>query len=145
MADAVQSYQKHTRWLPGFHFFVLPVLLANLVNAGRHVWMDPTLHFASQLLVAAALLGVAFFSRAQAVTVQDRVIRLEMRLRLRGILPPELQPNIETLTHRQLVALRFASDAEMAELVRDVLAGKLSTSKDIKTRIKHWQSDWLRA
>jgi len=145
MADAVQSYQKHTRWLPGFHFFVLPVLLANLVNAGRHLWMDPTLHFAWELIVAAALLGVAFFSRAQAVTVQDRVIRLEMRLRLRGILPPDLQPSIETLTHRQLVALRFASDAEMAELVRDVLAGKLSTSKEIKARIKNWQSDWLRA
>ena len=145
MADAVQSYQKHTRWLPGFHFFVLPVLLANLVNAGRHLWMDPTIHFAWELIVAAALLGVAFFSRAQAVTVQDRVIRLEMRLRLRGILPPDLQPSIETLTHRQLVALRFGSDAEMTELVRDVLAGKLSTSKDIKARIKNWQSDSLRA
>ncbi|HEX3645520.1 MAG TPA: DUF6526 family protein [Vicinamibacterales bacterium] len=145
MADAVQSYQKHTRWLPGFHFFVLPVLLANLVNAGRHLWMDPTRHFAWELIVAAALLGVAFFSRAQAITVQDRVIRLEMRLRLRGILPPDLQPSIETLTHRQLVALRFASDAEMTDMVRDVLAGKLSTSKDIKARIKSWQSDSLRA
>ena len=145
MADAVQSYQRHTRWLPGFHFFVLPVLLVNLVNAGRHVWMDPTLHFGWELIVAAALLGVAFLSRAQAITVQDRVIRLEMRLRLRGILPPDLQPGIETLTHRQLVALRFASDAEMAELVRDVLAGKLSTSKDIKMRIKNWQPDSLRA
>ena len=145
MADAVQSYQKHTRWLPGFHFFVLPVLLANLVNAGRHLWMDPTPHFAWELVVAAALFGVAFFSRAQAITVQDRVIRLEMRLRLRGILPPDLQPGIETLTHRQLVALRFASDAEMTEMVRDVLAGKLSTSKDIKARIRNWQSDSLRA
>jgi hypothetical protein len=77
--------------------------------------------------------------------VQDRVIRLEMRLRLRGILPPDLQPGIETLSHRQLVALRFASDAEMTEMVRDVLAGKLSTSKDIKARIRNWQSDSLRA
>ena len=145
MADAVQSYQKHTRWLPAFHFFVMPVLLVNLVNAARHLWMDPTRHFAWELIVAAALLARAFLSRMQAVTVQDRVIRLEMRLRLRGLLPPDLQPNIDTLTHRQLVALRFASDAEMAELVRDVLAGKLSTSKEIKTRIKSWQSDWLRA
>jgi hypothetical protein len=67
-----------------------------------------------------------------------------MRLRLRGILPPDLQPNIDTLTHRQLVALRFASDAEMADLVRDVLAGKLATGKEIKMRIKSWQGDWLR-
>jgi hypothetical protein len=84
-------------------------------------------------------------SRVQAVTVQDRVIRLEMRLRLRGLLPPDLQPNVDTLTHRQLVALRFASDAEMAELVRDVAAGKLATPKEIKMRIKSWQADWLRA
>ena len=145
MAEAVQSYQKHVRWLPGFHFFVLPVLLVNLLNAGRHLWIDPSRHFLWELVVAAALLGVAFLSRVQALTVQDRVIRLEMRLRLRGLLPPDLQPNIDTLTHRQLVALRFASDAEMAELVRDVMAGKLSASKEIKMRIKSWQSDWLRA
>jgi hypothetical protein len=68
-----------------------------------------------------------------------------MRLRLRGILPPDLQPTIEQLTHRQLVAMRFASDAEMPDLVREVVAGKLATSKDIKTRIKNWQADWLRA
>jgi hypothetical protein len=145
MAEAVQSYQKHARWLPGFHFFVIPVLLVNVLNEMRHLWMDPTRHFAFQVIVAAALLTAAFLSRIQALTVQDRVIRLEMRLRLRGVLPPDLQPNIDTLTHRQLVALRFAGDAEMAELVRDVLTGKLSTSKEIKMRIKSWQADWLRA
>jgi len=145
MAEGIQSYQKHARWLPGFHFFVIPVLLVNTLNELRHVYYDPSRHFVWQVVVAAALLGTAFLSRIQALTVQDRVIRLEMRLRLRGLLPPDLQPNIDTLTHRQLVALRFASDAEMADLVRDVLAGKLTTSKDIKMRIKSWQSDWLRA
>ena len=68
-----------------------------------------------------------------------------MRLRLRGILPPDLHASINDLTPRQLVALRFASDAEMAELVRDVLAGKLTASKEIKLRVKNWQADWLRA
>jgi hypothetical protein len=145
MADTVQSYQKHTRWRPGFHFFVTPVLLVNVLNELRHLWQNPTGHFAWQVLFAAALLGLALTTRGQVVTVQDRVIRLEMRLRLRGILPPDLQSNIETLTHRQLVALRFASDAEMAELVREVLAGKLTTSKEIKMRIKNWQADLLRA
>jgi hypothetical protein len=145
MAEAVQSYQKHARFLPGFHFFAIPVLFVNVLNEMRHLWMDPTRHFAFQVVVALALLATAFLSRIQALTVQDRVIRLEMRLRLRGVLPPDLQPNIDTLTHRQLVALRFASDAEMAELVRDVLAGKLSTGKEIKMRIKSWQADWLRA
>ena len=145
MADAVQSYKKHARLLPAFHFFVIPVLLVNLLNEIRHLWADPTPHFAFQVVFAAALLTAAFLSRTQALTVQDRVIRLEMRLRLRRILPPDLQVGVDTLTHRQLVALRFASDAEMAELVRDVLAGKLTTGKAIKMRIKAWQGDWLRA
>ncbi len=145
MADRVQSYKKHARLLPPFHFFVVPVLLVNFVNSLRHLWQDPTPHFGFEVVVAAALVTLAFMSRIQALTVQDRVIRLEMRLRLRGILPPDLQPSIDQLSHRQLVALRFASDAEMAELVRDVLAGKLSTSKDIKMRIRSWQGDWLRA
>jgi hypothetical protein len=142
---AAQSFQKHTRFLPPFHFFVMPVLLVNFLNECRHVWQDPSQHYAFQVVFAAALVMAALMSRVQAVTVQDRVIRLEMRLRLRGLLPPELQPNVDTLTHRQLVALRFASDAEMAELVRDVAAGKLATPKEIKMRIKSWQPDWLRA
>lgn len=143
MAD--QSFQKHTRFLPPFHFFVMPVLLINFINAGRHLWLDRSLHTGWEVVLASALVMLALMSRVQAVTVQDRVIRLEMRLRLRGLLPPELQPNVDALTHRQLVALRFASDAEMAELVRDVAAGKLATPKDIKMRIKSWQADWLRA
>ena len=142
---AVQSYQKHARVLPWFHFFVVPILLVNVLNEIRHLVSEPTLHVAFQVVVAAALLTAAVLSRIQALTVQDRVIRLEMRLRLRGVLPPDLQPNVDALTHRQLVALRFASDAEMAELVREVLAGKLSTGKEIKMRIKSWQPDWLRA
>ncbi len=145
MAERTQSYKKHARLLPPFHFFVVPVLLVNVLNEIRHVWMAPTRHFGFQVVFAAALLMGALMARVQALTVQDRVIRLEMRLRLRGLLPPDLQPNINDLTHRQLVALRFASDAEMAELVRDVVAGKLATAKDIKMRVKSWQADWLRA
>jgi hypothetical protein len=145
MAERVQSYKKHTRLLPPFHFFVIPVLLVNLVNSIRHVWQAPTQHYAFEVVLAAALLMLGFLSRVQALTVQDRVIRLEMRLRLRGLLPPDLQPSINDLTPRQLVALRFASDAEMTDLVRDVLGGKLTTAKEIKMRVKSWQADWLRA
>jgi hypothetical protein len=145
MAEGVQSYKKHTRILPGFHYFVLPVLFLNVLIEIRRLWLDPTAHFAWETVVAAALLGLAFLSRVQALSVQDRVIRLEMRLRLRGILPPDLQPTIGQLTHRQLVALRFASDSELPELIREVVAGKLATPKDIKMRIRDWQSDWLRA
>ena len=77
--------------------------------------------------------------------MQDRVIRLEMQLRLARVLPPELQPKVATLTRQQFVALRFASDQELADLVRDVCEGRLTTPKDIKMRVKEWQADWLRA
>jgi hypothetical protein len=145
MAELVQTYKKHARWLPAYHFFVIPVLLANTLNAIRHVWLLPTLGMVFQLIVAVALLMLGFLARVMTLTVQDRVIRLEMRLRLRGVLPPDLQPRINELTYRQLVAMRFASDAELTELVREVLEGKLATSKEIKQRVKNWQADWLRA
>jgi hypothetical protein len=145
MAQQAQSYKNHTRLLPAFHFFVIPVLLFNFLNSIRHVILMPTLGMAFQMVVAAALLTLGFLSRIMALTVQDRVIRLEMRLRLRQVLPPDLQPRINELTHRQLVALRFAHDDELPELVREILAGKLNTGKEIKMRIKSWQADWLRA
>ena len=145
MAERVQSFKSHTRFLPPFHFFVIPVLLINALNGIRHVWLQPTRSTAFQLVVAAALLLLALLSRIQAVTVQDRVIRLEMRLRLREVLPPDLQPRINELSARQLIALRFASDAELPGLVREIFDGRLTTSKDIKMRIKNWQADWLRA
>ena len=145
MAEQVQSYKKHARWLPGYHFFVMPVLLANLLNSIRHVWQWPTRGMVFQMIVALALLMLGFLSRIMALTVQDRVIRLEMRLRLRGLLPPDMQSRINELTHRQLVALRFASDEELPQLCRDVFEGKFATSKEIKERVKNWQADWLRA
>ena len=145
MAERVQTYKNHPRLLPAFHFFVLPVLLLNVLNEVRRAWRYPSEGSLFVLVVAAALFTLAFLSRSQAVTVQDRVIRLEMRLRLRQILPPELQTRIQDLTHRQLVALRFASDAELPELVREILDGKLTTVKEIKLRVKNWQGDWLRA
>ena len=145
MADRVQTYKNHTRLLPAFHFFVVPVLLANFVNTAWQLVMNQSLSAAFALVVALALLMLGFLSRVQAMSVQDRVIRLEMRLRLKQVLPADLQARINDLTPRQLVALRFASDAEMTELVREVLGGKLQAPKEIKLRVKSWQADWLRA
>jgi len=145
MAERVQTYKNHTRLLPPFHFFVIPVLLLNFANEIRHALRNPSEGAALTAVVAAALLMLGFLSRVQAVAVQDRVIRLEMRLRLRQALPADLHGRINDLTHRQLVALHFASDAELPELVREVLDGKLTTGKEIKLRVKNWQADWLRA
>ena len=145
MAEPEQTFKTHARWLPLFHFFVVPILVANVLLAAWTLVRIPGLAAAWGLVFALGLLALGLVSRTQALTVQDRVIRLEMRLKLRGLLPPDLQPRINELTHRQLVALRFASDAELPDLVREVLGGKLTTSKDIKGRVSSWQADWLRA
>ena len=145
MAQPIQSYKNHARYLPPFHFFVLPVLSINLMNTLRHLWLTPNRSTGWSVVVAAALLMLGFLSRVMALSVQDRVIRVEMRQRLRETLPAAMCVRINELTPRQLVALRFASDAELSDLVRDVLDGKLATSKEIKMRVKNWQGDWLRA
>ena len=145
MTERTQSFKQHVRWLPLFHFFVIPVLLLNVILSIWRLIQVPTLGAAYGIVFAIALLGLGFLSRIQALTVQDRVIRLEERLRMRQLLPPDLHPQINGLTHRQLVALRFASDDELPELVREVNAGRLTTPKDIKMRVKSWRADWLRA
>jgi hypothetical protein len=80
-----------------------------------------------------------------ALTVQDRLIRLEMRLRLQQVLPPELVARVGEIERPQFVALRFASDAELPDLVREVLTGKLATQRAIKERVRSWQPDYFRA
>jgi hypothetical protein len=145
MAGTQQNFKNHVRLRPAFHFFVLPVLLINLVIALWLVVNTPTLGAGWNVLVAAALLMLGLMARAMTISVQDRLIRLEMRLRLRQILPPDLQARIYELTPGQLIAMRFASDEELPELTREVLAGSLPTAKAIKMRVKNWQGDFLRA
>jgi hypothetical protein len=145
MANSQQNYKNHARYLPAFHFFVVPVLIVNVAIAIRRLAMVPALGTLWGLVFAAGLLMLGLLSRVQALSVQDRVIRLEMRLRLRELLPADLHRRIHELTPRQLVAMRFASDEELPELTREVLAGNLSTTKAIKMRVKNWQADLLRA
>lgn len=144
MADAPQTYRNHVRWFPPFHFFVLPVLLVNFLNAGRHLYQSPSITTIWGLVLALALMMLAVLTRVMVISVQDRVIRLEMRLRLRNCLPPDMQSKINDFTREQLVGMRFASDEEMPELARDVLTGNLK-QREIKKRVKNWQADWLRA
>jgi hypothetical protein len=145
MADSGQTYKNHTRTYPPFHFVVLPILLLNLLNALRHVWQGPNQSTGFAALVAFGLLMLAFTARAMALRVQDRVIRFEEQARMRAVLPPDLQARMHELTPSQMVALRFAGDAELAELVRGVLSGKLANQKAIKLAITDWQGDYLRA
>lgn len=145
MADSGQTYKNHTRLYPPFHFVAIPILLFNLVNQLRHFSQNPNQSTGVAALVAFGILAGVFAARGMALKVQDRVIRLEQQMRMRASLPADLQARMHDLTPSQLVALRFASDAELADLVRDVLAGKYANQKAIKQAIKNWQGDYLRA
>jgi hypothetical protein len=145
-AEKQQNLQNHTRLVPPFHMFVLPVLLVNVGWSIYHlVKTGISFEAVFGVLLAVALLLLALFARTFAMTVQDRVIRLEMRLRLAGILPVELRPRIPEFTIGQLCALRFASDAELPALARKVLDERMNDRKAIKQLIKDWQGDYLRA
>jgi hypothetical protein len=139
-----QNFANHRRIVPLYHFATFGILALNLIwrLVALVRWTSWTA--ALDLLVALALLGLFFFTRIFALTVQDRVIRLEMRLRLEEILPADLKGRIGELGPGQLVALRFASDAEMADLVREVLTNNIRNRDDIKRRIKDWTPDYLR-
>src|SRR4051812_23134171 len=140
-----QTYANHRKFFPLFHFFVAPVLLVNAINQGRHAVANPNRSTAFAFVVALAIAGAAFAARLMALKVQDRVIRLELTSRLRTCLPGDLQARMNELQPGQMVALRFASDRELPDLVRDVLAGKLTSQNEIKKGIKDWQADFLRA
>lgn len=142
---ATQNFENHAKFVPGFVFGVLGIFAANLVvsleRLVRHFNMDNAIG----ALTAIGLLLCGSYARRFALTVQDRVIRLEMRLRMERLLPPDLRARIPEFTIGQLVALRFASDAELPELARKVLEGKIEDRKAIKQMVRDWQADWLRA
>ena len=146
MADTnAQSFENHTRIVPAYHIVTLGILAINLLWSLYHLVKYPSITSGMALLVAVALMLLALYARVFAVTVQNRVIRLEMRLRMRELLPADLQGRIHEFTPRQLIALRFASDDELPALCRTVLADKVSDQKSIKKMIKNWQADHLRA
>lgn len=140
-----QNFENHARLYPPFHFFVAPILLINVVWAIVRVVRNLSFGTVMSLLVALALFLLAFCARIFALTVQDRVIRLEMRVRMQQVLPPDLRARISEFTVDQLVSLRFASDAELPALARKVLDEKLVQRKAIKRMIQDWQPDLLRA
>ena len=144
MSQPEQNFQNHAKLVPVFHFFVIPVLLVNAIWAATLAVQSPGAATIIGLATAFALLVLAFLARVFALKVQDRVIRLEMRLRLRELLPSALHPRISEFTPGQLVALRFASDAELAALAEAVLRDGVTDKKTIKSMIKVWNPDHLR-
>ena len=145
MSDKPQSLKNHAKFVPAFHFFVVPVLTANAVWLTKRVFGHVAWETVIGALTGWALVTTAFLARVFALRVQDRVIRLEMRLRLRELLPSDLQARIPEFTHSQLVALRFAGDRELPALARRVLDERLTDRGKIKAMVQEWQADHLRA
>ena len=152
MADqAPQSMQNHTRFDPPFHFVLIPIFaihfLYRIYALVRHfIKTDDTsdpLELAGWAVLAFGFLLLTFKARLYALKVQDRVIRLEERIRLSAILPETLRTRIPELTERQLIALRFAPDAELTDLVRTALDKNLPP-KEIKQAIRNWRPDYWR-
>jgi hypothetical protein len=142
MAD--QTYHSHRRFIPEFHFFVLPVLVANIVITIFEFVRHPRFITGWIAVFAIALAIGIWTARAMALRAQDRIIRLEERTRLDRLLPADLRGRAGDLTTSQLIAIRFAHDDEVPDLVRRALSGELTTQGDIKRAIRNWRADHLR-
>ena len=146
MADKTpQTFENHARIVPAYHYVAFPLFAINFFFALYQAVVHFTWANLMGLGLAIALVLLFFVARVMAMTVQDRVIRLEERMRMRELLPADLKPRINELTVKQLVALRFASDGELPELTRQVLDGKLTEQKAIKQAVRNWRADYQRA
>ncbi|GMV90416.1 MAG: hypothetical protein AMXMBFR82_01940 [Candidatus Hydrogenedentota bacterium] len=144
MPRQTQNYANHRSHDKSLYIITLVLIIAALLSISAAYLDLPMLSAAAAILIVIAVVGIMFRMRAYAVRVQDRVIRLEMRLRLERVLPDELVSRIPALKLSQLVGLRFASDAELPALVQKVLDGNITNADDIKKLVKDWQADHLR-
>ena len=138
-----QTYANHVKWVPLFHYVAMPLLLINLLLALFGLLDGITLETLNRVGVAVAMILAALFARVFALRAQDRVIRLEERLRMERLLPDDLKPRIDDVSTSQCVALRFAGDEELPALVRRAL-DENADQKTIKEAIRNWRPDYRR-
>lgn len=144
MAQPTQTYASHRRFIPVYHFFVVPILLINVIVTAVQFARDPRPMTGWVVVVALALFLGILYLRFMPVRAQDRIIRLEERARLERILPSDLRGRVAELSASQLIAIRFAPDDEAPELTRRALNGELKTQGDIKRAIRNWRADQSR-
>ena len=135
-----QSLKNHARFDPLYHFVLALIVLVNLAFSVLHLVRHPSWGNGWFVVLSVAAFLLLLRMRQYPLKVQDRVIRLEERLRLQALAPPEWRPQIQRLTEDQLIALRFASDDEVATLAQQAVAENL-TRKQIKERIRNWRAD----
>lgn len=139
-----QSFTNHARMVPGFHYVTGLLTIIFVAWSIRHALTLRTVDATALMFGAFAMLGNYWYTRSFPLKAQDRVIRLEEQLRLTRLLPENLRGRVNELSARQLIAIRFASDGEVAELVQWVLAENVSEPKLIKQRIRTWRPDFHR-
>jgi hypothetical protein len=144
MATIPQSFANHTRWQPPFHFFVVPVMLINFIWSVVQFVRTPGWNSGWWIVVSLALLVLAFLVRINPLKAQDRIIRLEERIRYQQVLSQALLAKASALSEAQMIALRFAGDDELEEVVSAVLAGQFTKTSEIKRAIQNWRGDTFR-
>lgn len=145
MPSTLQNYANHRRVFPLYHFVALPIVALNVLVLAGQLARRPALDGIWPLIFAIGVAAGFLACRASTLTVQDRLIGLEMRLRLAAVLPPELVVRIPELRIRHLVGLRFAGDTELPRLVQRCLDGELQTADQVKKEIREWRPDFVRA
>jgi Family of unknown function (DUF6526) len=135
-----QNFANHTKRDPLFHFIAIPLMLANIIVSIVWAVHKPNFHHIWFVVFSLAVLLLTLIVRMYSAKVQDRVIRLEERLRLQALAPQEWHAQIYRLTEDQLIGLRFASDDEIVEIAKLALERNLSR-KEIKERIRNWRAD----
>jgi len=144
MPETTQSYSNHVRWHTPFHFVLAPILLIHLIWCVVRLFKAPGFESAEALLLAVGLLLMMFLTRINPLKAQDRLIRLEEQLRFQRLLPADLAAKASALPVGFIVALRFASDAELAVLVQQAVDHKFAKPADLKRAINNWRGDYYR-
>ena len=139
-----QTFANHVRRHPPFHFFIVPVMLINVIWSIVNFVMAPGWYTGWSIVFSLTLVLLILFVRLYPIKAQDRIILLEERLRYQRLLSAELAQKAGTLEPGQIIALRFAGDNELEELVGEVLAGRLTKPVEIKSAIKNWRADTFR-
>jgi hypothetical protein len=141
MSERAQSFESHAKIVPGYHRWATALLVLPTLYFGYRAAFEFTWDRLALFLFAVGAVLAGLYARVFPLGVQDRLIRLEERLRMERLLPPDLRGRISELTTSQMVALRFASDGELADLVRRVLDQWITDKSEIKKAIQSWRAD----
>lgn len=144
MPETTQSFSSHTRWHAPYHFVLFPILFIHFAWCILRLTKAPTLEHAEQFLLSFGLLMMMLLVRVNPLKAQDRIIRLEEQLRYQRLLPADLAARASALPVGFIVAMRFASDAELPRLAQQAVDGAFAKPKELKEAIKNWRGDYFR-